>query len=125
MARRKRILVVEDEPLIGEMIGAALADNGFEVHLSGDAAHALRYLGSGKPVDVLFTDIDLPGEIDGGRLAQRVRELIPDLPVVYASGKASGIRHIAKVPGSIFLQKPYDIDRAATLLATLSDDESD
>jgi len=120
MERRLSVLVVEDETLIGEMIKSALADDGFEVHLSGDANDALRYLKSGKPVDVLFTDIDLPGEMDGGSLARCARELKPDLPVVYASGKASGVRHVAKVPGSIFLQKPYDPFEASTLLAQLS-----
>jgi CheY-like chemotaxis protein len=102
------------------MIKTALADDGFDVHLSSDANDALRYLKSGKPVDVLFTDIDLPGEMDGGSLARCARELKPDLPVVYASGKASGVRHVAKVPGSIFLQKPYDPFEASTLLAQLS-----
>jgi hypothetical protein len=58
--------------------------------------------------------------MDGGSLARCARELKPDLPVVYASGKASGIRHVAKVPGSIFLQKPYDPFEASTLLAQLS-----
>jgi CheY-like chemotaxis protein len=120
MERRISVLVVEDEALIGEMIKSALADDGFDVHLSGDAKDALRYLKSGKPVDVLFTDIDLPGEMDGGSLARCARELKPDLPVVYASGKASGVRHVAKVPGSIFLQKPYDPFEASTLLAQLS-----
>jgi DNA-binding NtrC family response regulator len=126
MERRKSVLVVEDEVLVGEMISTALAEDGFDVHLSGDARDALRYLKSGKPVDVLFTDIDLPGEMDGGGLARCARELMPDLPVVYASGKSSGIRHVAKVPGSIFLQKPYDPLQASVLLARLSaTDESE
>ena len=116
MERRKSVLVVEDEVLIGEMIGSALSDDGFDVHLSADAGDALRYLRSGKPVDVLFTDIDLPGEMDGGGLARCARELFPDLPVVYASGKASGVRHVAKVPGSIFMQKPYDPREASMLV---------
>jgi CheY-like chemotaxis protein len=120
MERRKNVLVVEDEVLVAEMIKSTLTDDGFEVHLSPNARDALRYLRSGEPVDILFTDIDLPGEMDGGSLARCARELKPDLPVVYASGKASGIRHVAKVPGSIFLQKPYDPSEASTLLAQLS-----
>jgi DNA-binding NtrC family response regulator len=120
MERRKNVLVVEDEVLVAEMIKSTLTDDGFEVHLSPNARDALRYLRSGEAVDVLFTDIDLPGDMDGGSLARCARELKPGLPVVYASGKASGIRHVAKVPGSIFLQKPYDPSEASTLLAQLS-----
>jgi CheY-like chemotaxis protein len=123
--RRKSVLVVEDEVLIGETVCAALADDGFDVHVSHDASDALRYLKSGKRVDVLFTDIDLPGDMDGGSLAREARELRPGLPVVYASGKANGVRHTAKVPGSIFLQKPYDPFHASMLLAQVSDTGED
>jgi DNA-binding response OmpR family regulator len=59
MERRKSVLVVEDEVLVGEMVRDALAEDGFDVHVSSDASDALRYLKSGNPVDVLFTDIDL------------------------------------------------------------------
>ncbi|HEX5777824.1 MAG TPA: response regulator [Xanthobacteraceae bacterium] len=121
--RRKSVLVVEDEVLIGEMVCAALADDGFDVHVSHDARDALRYLKSGKRVDVLFTDIDLPGGMDGGSLAREARELRPGIPVVYASGKANGVRHTATVPGSIFLQKPYDPVQASFLLAQMSEPE--
>ncbi len=124
--RRKNVLVVEDEMLIGEMVRSVLADDGFDVHLSADAEDALRYLKSGASVDVLFTDIDLPGEMDGGVLAHRARELKPELPVVYVSGKEFGVRHTKKVPGSVFLEKPYDPHRAAMLLAQMSEkDEAD
>lgn len=123
--RRKSVLVVEDEVLIGEMVCAALADDGFDVHISHDAKDALRYLKSGKRVDVLFTDIDLGGEMDGGLLAREARELRPGLPVVYASGKSNGVRHTATVPGSIFLQKPYDPFHASSLLAQMSEPEID
>lgn len=121
--RRKNVLVVEDEMLIGEMVRTVLADEGFDVHVSADAGDALRYLKSGKKVDVLFTDIDLPGEMDGGMLAHRAREMRPELPVVYASGKEFGARHTARVPGSIFLEKPYDPHQASMLLAQMSAEE--
>ncbi len=123
--RRKSVLVVEDEVLIGEMVCAALADDGFDVHVSHDAGDALRYLKSGKHVDVLFTDIDLGGEMDGGSLAREARGLRPGLPVVYASGKANGVRHTAQVPGSVFLQKPYDPFHASSLLAQMSDPDGE
>lgn len=123
--RRKNVLVVEDEMLIGEMVRSVLADDGFDVHVSADASDALRYLKSGATVDVLFTDIDLPGEMDGGMLAHCARELKPNLPVVYVSGKEFGIRHTRKVPGSLFLEKPYDPLHAAMLLAQISEKDQE
>jgi DNA-binding NtrC family response regulator len=125
MERRKSVLVVEDEVLVGEMVRDALADDGFDVHVSADAGDAMRYLKSGKPVDVLFTDIDLPGDMDGGMLARCAREMRPELPVVYASGKESGVRHTARVPGSIFLQKPYNPSQASMLLTQLTEEGDD
>lgn len=123
MERRKHILVVEDEALVSAMISDALTEDGFDVHVSANADDALRYIAAGNPVDLLFTDVDLPGGVDGGYLACRARELKPDLPVVYASGKAGGIRHVARVPGSIFLPKPYDPYRACSLMAQMAEEE--
>jgi CheY-like chemotaxis protein len=120
MERRKRILVVEDEELVSAVISDALTEDGFDVQVYSNAGDALAYLKSGNPVDVLFTDIDLPGGMDGGYLASRARELNPELPVVYASGKPFGLRHVAQVPGSIFLQKPYDLEQACLLVARIS-----
>ena len=59
------------------------------------------------PVDVLFTDINLPGGMDGAVLARRARELLPDLPVVYASGGVNMLDPQVRVPRSIFVAKPY------------------
>jgi CheY-like chemotaxis protein len=120
MERRKRILVVEDEELVSAVISDALTEGGFDVHVSSTGDDALDYLKAGNLVDVLFTDIDLPGGVDGGYLARRAREMNPELPVVYASGKPLGLRHVAQVPGSIFLQKPYDLEQACLLVARIS-----
>jgi CheY-like chemotaxis protein len=120
MRQQTNILVVEDEPMISEMISEALEEDGFAVHVAASASEALRHLVAGGQVDVLFTDIDLPGAMDGGALAARVRELRPEVPVVYASGKANGVRHIAQVPGSIYVEKPYAPEVVSALLARLS-----
>ena len=60
------------------------------------------------PVDVLFTDINLPGGMDGAALARRAREMQPQLPVVYASARATLLKQDARVPGSIVVPKPYE-----------------
>jgi DNA-binding LytR/AlgR family response regulator len=65
---------------------------------------------------VLFTDINLPGGVDGAALAELARQLRPDLPVVYASGSVSKIEHFKAVPGASFVPKPYDLERICSLL---------
>jgi CheY-like chemotaxis protein len=101
-----RILLVEDECLIGEWVAEALTEQGFAVETVTNASDALRHLTS-EPVDVLFTDINLPGVMDGAALARRARELLPDLPVVYASARVSMRDPELRVPHSIFVSKPY------------------
>ncbi len=68
------VLFVEDELLISEWVAEALAEQGFAVLTATNAADALAHLAS-VPVDVLFTDINLPGGMDGAALARRAREL--------------------------------------------------
>jgi CheY-like chemotaxis protein len=111
-----RVLVVEDEFLISEWVAESLSEQGFAVRTVTNAADALRYLKS-VPVDVLFTDINLPGGMDGATLAHRARELLPDLAVVYASGRVSTLDSAARVPGSIFVAKPYVPALVGRLLA--------
>jgi CheY-like chemotaxis protein len=102
-----RVLLVEDEFLISEMVAESLSQHGFSVHTATTGADALLHLAS-APVDVLFTDINLPGGMDGMTLARRARELLPDLPVVYASGGVTMFDFAWRVPRSIFVAKPYD-----------------
>ncbi len=111
-----RILVVEDEALIGEMLSDALAELGFNVFLASNAADALKHIESGAQVDALFTDVHLPGGMSGSELATRVRGLRPELPVVYASGQWHPTEHDQLVPRSVFLSKPYDPRDAGNLL---------
>ncbi len=73
------VLVVEDEPLVLDMISQELTDQGFSVQEADSAETALSIIESGKRVDVLFTDIRLPGEMDGWRLATIARKSKPRL----------------------------------------------
>jgi two-component system cell cycle sensor histidine kinase/response regulator CckA len=111
-----RVVVVEDEALIRTMIADVLADHGFHVEAFGNASDALRHLTCGAPCDVLFTDINLPGLLDGAKLAKLARALRPDLPVVYASGAYNRMQDIESVPGADFLSKPYDPEQVCELL---------
>ncbi len=119
MRKPTRVLLVEDEVLISDMVADALEEQGFEVHVVSTAADALRHVESGAAVDVLFTDVHLPGGMDGAALATRVRELRPDLPIIYASGRWSPSVQANLVSRSIFLPKPYDPRDAASLMMRL------
>lgn len=110
-----RVLFVEDEFLISEWVTEALEEQGFAVHCANNAADALRHLAA-APVDVLFTDINLRGSMDGTVLARRAREMQPDLPVVYASARTLPDAQ-ARVPGSMFVPKPYVPALVGRLLA--------
>jgi CheY-like chemotaxis protein len=110
------VLVVEDEVLISDMISHALLEHGFHVHAVANAGDALRYLRSGLPADVLFTDINLPGEIDGTILAQRARDMRPDLPIVFASGRWNLLEKLRAVPRAACLPKPYSPERACSVV---------
>ncbi len=110
------VLFVEDEFLISEWVAQSLAEQGFAVQAVGNAADALRALSS-EPVDVLLTDINLPGDMDGAALARRAREMQPRLPVVYASARANMLNQADRVPGSAFVPKPYEPAFVGRLLA--------
>ncbi len=110
------VLFVEDEFLISEWVSQSLAEQGFAVETVSNAADALAHLGS-VSVDVLFTDIKLPGGMDGAALARRAREMQPGIPVVYASAHATLLTQDARVPGSIVVPTPNEPALVGRLLA--------
>jgi CheY-like chemotaxis protein len=114
-----RVLVVEDEVLIGEMVAEELEDQGFEVVMETNAEDALKHIEAGEQVDALFTDVHLPGGMDGSELAHRVRKLRPDMPIVYSSGRWHPTEQQRLVSRAVFLAKPYDPRDAGTLLSRL------
>ena len=118
--RRTSVLMVEDEALITQLMTEVLSENGFEVHAVSDGESALRYLESDPGVDVLFTDINLYGRMDGSMLAKAARERRPDMPIVYCSGRYSPSALAPLMSRSIFLKKPYDPSDLCTLLTRLT-----
>ena len=114
------VLLVEDEALIAEIIGEALIDAGHEVHSVANAEDALKHLSAGARVDVLFTDINLPGEMDGAALAERARKTDPKLAVIYASGRWGLLEELRGRANAAILQKPYSPARACKAVETLA-----
>jgi CheY-like chemotaxis protein len=114
------VLLVEDEVLISHLVSEWLSEWGFAVHEATTAAEALQYMDSGGAVDVMFTDVNLPGGMNGAQLAQKARERRPELPIVYASGRHACSDLGGLVPRSVFLPKPYNPEELCTLLARLT-----
>jgi two-component system, response regulator PdtaR len=99
------VLLVEDEALIREMIAEELREAGLNVIEAEDGDLAADLIATHDDIDLLFTDIKLPGRTDGWEVARQARRRFASLPVVYASGHA--ISRSAEVPNAIFFNKPY------------------
>lgn len=107
--KRPSVLLVEDEVLIRSLFAEALRDAGCQVIEAARADEALAYIGAGGAVDVVFSDVRMPGALDGVELARQLGHLRPSLPVILTSGHLrledmDGLR--------LFLPKPYRIERA-------------
>jgi two-component system NtrC family sensor kinase len=112
------ILLVEDNADIADVTSASLEEIGFRVTHAADAQAALSVLRSGTRIDLVFSDIVMPGELNGADLARIVRSERPSLPVLLATGY-SNVAQAAMDDGFTILRKPYDstelracIDRA-------------
>jgi CheY-like chemotaxis protein len=114
---RPLVLVVEDELLLSDIIADELEDAGYRVITFLTGEEGLIVLEGPDPVDLLFTDIRLPGKVDGWRLAEAARSLRPGLPIVYASGYS--VEQPREVPGSRFLTKPYRPSAVVTVFEQL------
>ncbi len=113
------VLIVDDEPNIRRMVGALLAGEGYEVRDAADgAAGAASALGA-EP-DVALVDLMMPGEPDGLGLLARLRERLPDLPVVMMSGRAglSDAVRATKLGAFTFLEKPLTPEGVLLALAS-------
>lgn len=106
MTNRVSVLVVEDETLIRFSVVAQLEDAGFEVFEAANADDAIEILNVTPSIRLLFTDIDMPGTMDGLKLAAAVRNRWPPVKIVITSGHR--IVEAVDVPeGSLFFSKPY------------------
>jgi len=114
------LLLVEDEELLHTSLGDALSEGGFEVTLAKNGAEGLALLETHKSaLRGLITDINLGQGPDGWDVAHHARELIPDLPVVYMSGRNGHDWTSHGVPHSVFLAKPFALAQIVTAISTL------
>jgi CheY-like chemotaxis protein len=105
------LLVVDDEEIVLNMTEHALKDGGYLVVRASSGDDAIWLLEGGQhDFAGLVTDVNLGAELDGWRVAQRARELKPNIPIVYTTGFASRDWTARGVPNSIVVQKPFSVD---------------
>ncbi|HWH17668.1 MAG TPA: GAF domain-containing protein [Allosphingosinicella sp.] len=110
-----RVLVVEDNPDVGEFASQLLTDLGYETVLAGDAQEALRLLDEdGAGFDIVFSDVVMPG-MNGVEFGRKVREQLPGLPIVLTSGYSHILAEETK-HGFPLLQKPYSLEALSRIL---------
>jgi CheY-like chemotaxis protein len=109
-----RILVVEDEILIRTLIAEELRDRGFTVMAANSADAAKSVLDAGNEVDLVFSDVRLPGAMDGVELARHVKSRYPGLPVILTSADIGP--EVPKV-STHFVPKPYRISEVVELIS--------
>ena len=116
----ERILVVEDDPMVREFTAGTLISLGYRVTGVADATEALRTLATDGPFDLVFSDVVMPGSIDGRAMANEIGTRHPGLPVVLATGYAD-IEHIGATTRFRPLAKPYTRRQLADALRTAID----
>ena len=105
-ALRPTVLIVEDDPLIRWSGAETLADAGFDVLEAASADEALEVLEARDDIHVLFTDIDMPGRLDGLELARIAHQRWPWMRIIVASGRREP-QHRRMPQNGVFISKPY------------------
>jgi len=110
------ILLVEDDDEVAALVSEMLTQLGYGVTRAASAAAALGALADGRAVDLIFSDIMMPGGMNGVELAREIKRRRSDIPVLLTSGYSEVAAHDAEVAGVQILPKPYHIDELAAAL---------
>lgn len=106
------VLVVEDEALVRMDVSDRLSEDGFEVYEAATADDAIRLLEAHSDIQILFTDIDMPGTMDGLKLSAYVRDRWPPVRIVVTSGHRM-VDAVDLPDGGVFYSKPYNYTEVA------------
>ena len=117
----RRVLLVEDDEAVASLTREMLIELGARDILRGmDADEALKVFGQGDGIDVMISDILMPGEMNGADLAREVRRRRPDVPVLLITAYAPFLaEHSAGLEGMSVLTKPFDVARLGRALSAL------
>lgn len=114
------VLVVEDEDLVRMPIAEYLRDCGYHVLEAGDAREAIGLVDAGDPVDLVFSDVRMPGNMDGFGLARWMHEHYPEVPVLLTSG-FNNSRDSAGLEEVRVIRKPYSQTQVADRIRHMID----
>jgi two-component system, response regulator PdtaR len=113
------VLVAEDEALVRQLSVFELEDAGYRVIEAANAGQAIAILETGIPVDVLFTDVNMPGDMDGIRLVRLVHNRWPDVGLIVTSGRAD--IPAADLPDDgQFIRKPYRLSEMSEMVGRVA-----
>jgi signal transduction histidine kinase len=111
------ILCVEDDEIIREFVAQRLQALGYKIIVSASAAEALAVVRGGTPIDLVFTDILMPGSMDGWQLADAIRQIRPHMKILYTTGYSNvSSERMGSVAGIHLLEKPYRLSRLAQMI---------
>ena len=105
--RTPAVLIVEDEPLVRLCAVETIEAAGYDVIEAANADEAIRVLESRRDIRVVFTDIHMPGSMDGLKLAHAIRNRWPPIKLIVTSGRER-VREEDMPDGARFFAKPYD-----------------
>ena len=119
------VLLVDDDPLVHEVIRLALEDGGFDVLSAATGSEAIELLDARHvSIHALVTDINLGKDVDGWAVAKHARELEARLPVVYITGDSGYEWRSQGVPESIVIEKPFVAAQIVTAVAAARNEAS-
>jgi CheY-like chemotaxis protein len=112
------VLVVEDDSLVRNFVVAQLHGLGYKTIAAADSRAAMAHVESGRPFDLLFTDVIMPGGMTGRQLADAVAKLRPGMKVLYTSGYTDNaiVHHGRLDEGVLLLTKPYRKSQLAQMV---------
>lgn len=109
------VLLVEDDDEVASLVTDMLRELGYRVIRAGSSASALGALANGRDIDVVFSDVMMPGGMNGIELAREIRRR-REVPILLTSGYANAVEETAAAEGILILPKPYEIDDLALAL---------
>ncbi len=121
------VLVVDDEEDVRETVLALMDELGYRTFSAADGVSALAIVESDERIDLLLTDVMMPGELDGPALAERTQQVRPDMKILFTSGFADGkvLQRIDRISGSALIAKPYRNEELALRIRQTLDEDGE